>query len=202
MNNLKSDEYKTIKAPAEGFFKDKASKFYSFAFPVETETEIDAHLKELRKRFFDARHHCYAWRLGSDKKNFRANDNGEPANSAGAPILGQIRSFDLTNILIVNVRYFGGTLLGVGGLINANKTAAAEAIKASEIIIKTVKQELEITFNYLVMNHVMKIIKEEDLKPENQTFDNVCKMQLYIRSSDFERVTQRFSKIENVNVQV
>lgn len=202
MNNLKSDEYKTIKAPAEGFFKDKASKFYSFAFPVETETEIDAHLKELRKRFFDARHHCYAWRLGSDKKNFRANDDGEPANSAGAPILGQIRSFDLTNILIVNVRYFGGTLLGVGGLINANKTAAAEAIKASEIIIKTVKQELEITFNYLVMNHVMKIIKEEDLKPENQTFDNVCKMQLYIRSSDFERVTQRFSKIENVNVQV
>ncbi len=199
MNNLKSDEYKTIKAPAEGFFKDKASKFYSFAFPVETETEIDAHLKELRKRFFDARHHCYAWRLGADKKNFRANDDGEPANSAGAPILGQIRSFDLTNILIVNVRYFGGTLLGVGGLINANKTAAAEAIKASEIIIKTVKQKLEITFNYLVMNDVMKIIKDEDLKPEKQTFDNVCKMELYIRSTDFERIKQRFSKIENVN---
>ncbi len=193
-----TDQYKTIKTASEGFYKDKASKFYSFAFPVETEEEINEHLKELRKRFFDARHHCYAWRLGAEKTHFRANDDGEPSNSAGAPILGQIRSFDLTNILIVNVRYFGGTLLGVSGLINANKTAAAEAIKAAEIINKTVNALLSFSFDYIEMNDVMKIIKDEDLKPINQTFGNNCSMQLSIRLAHINKVKERLLKVESL----
>lgn len=192
------DEFKTIKIISEGFFKDRGSKFYSFAYPVETEEEITEILKKLRKKFYDARHHCYAWRLGADKKRFRANDDGEPSNSAGPPILGQIKSNDLTNILIVNIRYFGGTLLGVSGLINANKTAASESIKANEIISKTVNEEINFSFDYPDMNDVMKIVKEEELKPLNQFYDSNCKMSLSIRLGNLEKVKSRLNKVESL----
>jgi len=194
------DEFNTIKDISEGFYKDRGSKFYSFAFPVETENEINEILAELRKKYYDARHHCYAWRLGADKDRFRSNDDGEPSNSAGPPILGQIKSFDLTNVLVVNIRYFGGTLLGVGGLITANKTAAKESLSAAEIITKTVNQEIYFSFEYPAMNEVMKVAKEEDLKPLNQTYLDNCKMSLSIRLGNLERIKERLLKIESLQL--
>ena len=194
------DEYLTIDESAEGFFKDRGSKFFSYAFHVETEEEITEILKDLKKKYYDARHHCYAWRLGADKKRYRANDDGEPSNSAGPPILGQIKSFDLTDILIVNVRYFGGTLLGVSGLINANKTAAAEAIKNSKITKKTVNQNLELYFEYPILNDVMRIIKDENANITEQLFEMSCKIVLNIRLNDFERIKNRFEKLIHITI--
>ena len=154
------DEYYTLSKPSEGIFKDKGSKFIAKAFPVFSETEIKAIQEQLRSEYHDARHHCYAYMLGADKKVFRANDDGEPSSTAGKPILGQIKSFELTNVLIVVIRYFGGTKLGVSGLIHAYKTATEEALKNAEIVKKTLLDYYQLKFDYAAMNDIMRILKE------------------------------------------
>jgi uncharacterized YigZ family protein len=178
-----ADTYLTIKEPAQGLFKDKGSKFLAFAYPVHSEDEIHLIYKQLKKKYYDATHHVYAFRLGADKKIFRASDDGEPSNSSGPPILGQIRSHDLTNIFIVVVRYFGGTKLGVPGLINAYKTAAEDVIRKSQIIEKTVNDIIEIKFEYPQMNMVKKIIKDENLQELEQKFELTCSITISVRQS-------------------
>src|ERR1039457_99392 len=166
------DTYQTIAVPAEGIFKDKGSKFIAYIFPVNSEAEIKEIIVKLKKEHHTARHHCYAYRLMPDKSVFRSNDDGEPSGTAGKPILGQIQSNDLTNVLIVVVRYFGGTLLGVSGLIKAYKSSALDAINNSEIIVKTINQNFEILSSYDQLNDVMRIIKQENLKIINQEPDD------------------------------
>ncbi len=185
---MNSDQYKTIKEHSEGFFKDRSSKFYGLAFHVKSEEEIKEIRESVRKEYHDARHHVYAYRLGADLKIFRASDDGEPSNSSGPPILGKIRSYELTDILIIVVRYFGGTKLGIPGLINAYGTAAEEAIKNAKIIIKTVTKELTINFEYPQMNDVMRIIKDNDLTILEQDFQLSCSIVLDIPESIFERI--------------
>ena len=197
-----TDSYKTINKATEGLFKDRGSKFLAFCYPVNNEDEIKNILKDLRKEYFDARHHCYAYRLGADKSKFRANDDGEPSNTAGKPILGQIQSFDITNILIVVIRYFGGTLLGVGGLIVAYRSAALDALKRAEIVEKTVKSLIDIRFDYKDMNNVMKILKSERVKQLIQTFNLDCYIRLSIRQSEAEALVSRFKKIETLQYEV
>ncbi len=164
------DTYQTISGESTGTFKDRGSKFFAYAYPVYTETEWQDRLEEVRKLHFKARHHCYAFRLGLDGNNFRANDDGEPSSTAGRPILGQIDSFELTNVLIVVVRYFGGTKLGTSGLINAYRQSAAEAIQAAEIIQKTLKDIYHIRFDYALMSEVMNAVKKLDLEVLSQSF--------------------------------
>ena len=185
------DLYKTIAAPAEGLYKEKGSKFISLAYPVQSEGQIKEIVAELKDKFYDARHHCYAWMLGADKKNFRANDDGEPSSTAGRPILGQIQSNDLTNILIVVIRYFGGTKLGVSGLINAYREAAADALCHAEVVEKTVDEQIRICFSYLVLNDVMKIVKEENPEVLERNFELQCEMLLSIRQKDMENLKER-----------
>jgi uncharacterized YigZ family protein len=175
---MNSDQYKTVKTVSEGFFKDKSSKFYAFAFPVKNEEEINEFREQIKKTYYDARHHVYAFRLGADMNTFRASDDGEPSNSSGSPILGKIRSYDLSDILIIVVRYFGGTKLGIPGLINAYGSAAEEAIKNAQIIIKTVTKLLRVNFEYPQMNDVMKIIKDFDLNIIKQDFQISCLIEL------------------------
>lgn len=194
------DLYKTIESPTEGLFKDKGSKFIAYAYPVFTEDEIKEHLHRIKKEHFSARHHCYAWRLGADKERFRANDDGEPSSSAGKPILGQIQSFDLTNILIVVVRYFGGTLLGVSGLINAYRAASKNAIENAHLIEKTVEDILLIDFSYESMNEVMKVFKDEQLPQLKTVFDMQCSIKTSIRLNDSKRIQDLLGKIEGLVV--
>jgi len=196
-----NDSYLTIAKPAEGLYKDKGSKFLAFAFPVETEEDIKELVQTLKKEHFQARHHCFAWRLGADKTQFRTNDDGEPSSTAGKPILGQIQRNDLTNILIVVVRYFGGTLLGVSGLINAYRAAAADALDHAEIIEQLVKVNFWLEFDYLNMNHVMKVFKDENLPQDKNEFDLRCRIKTSIRLSDSERLFEIFNKIEGVVIQ-
>jgi len=193
-----TDTYNTISKPSEGYYKEKGSKFPTFAFPVSSEEEIKEIRDKLRKDYFDARHHCYAWRLGADLKRFRANDDGEPSSTAGKPILGQIQSNELTNILIVVIRYFGGTKLGVSGLINAYRTSAADAIKNATIIEKTVNDIYEIKFQYAAMNDVMRIIKEDKPPQLNHQFDLNCSITLSIRQSEVDKLIDKFKKIDTV----
>ncbi|MCX6257095.1 MAG: YigZ family protein [Bacteroidia bacterium] len=190
------DTYLTISGTSEGLYKEKASKFMAFAFPVSSETEIKKIQLGLRKKYYDANHHCFAWRLGADKKHHRANDDGEPGNSAGMPILGQIQSKGLTNILIVVIRYFGGTKLGVSGLMNAYRTAAANALASAVIIEKTVCRIFEISFGYAAMNEVMSVVKDEKAGILNQEFDLQCKMKVSIRKSLSSEFIERFRFIE------
>lgn len=197
---LFEDTYLTIAQPCEGIFKEKGSKFISFAYPVNTEEDIKIKIAELRKEHFNARHHCYAFRLGADKQSFRANDDGEPKYTAGKPIFSQIQSKDLTNILIVVVRYFGGTLLGTGGLISAYKQAAANALKDAVIIEKTVNDYYEIKFDYLQMNEVMKIIKDENLEQIQQNFELNCSLTFSVRKNNSDKVYELFNKINNLEV--
>lgn len=192
---LFEDTYLTIKEPAEGLFKDRGSKFLSFAYPVKTEEEIKKHLAKLKKLHPSANHHCYAFRLGPDKQSYRANDDGEPSNTAGKPILGQIQSKDLTNILIVVVRYFGGALLGVSGLINAYKHASIDVIENSSIVENTVNDIYEISFDYLQMNDVMKIIKDEELKIISQNSELKCQLTFSVRKNNSVNSTEKMSKI-------
>ncbi len=199
---LQSDEYQTLASNSQGFFKDRGSKFFAHAFPVSQEEEIKEILKDLRKEFHDARHHCYAYRLGAGKLIYRANDDGEPSSSAGKPILGQILSYDLTDILIVVIRYFGGTLLGVPGLINAYRSAAKDAIENGEIIIKTVNDILLVRFDYLEMNNVMRIIKEEQPKMIHQAYDLECLIHLEVRRSHTSRLVKKLKKIDKAEVKV
>lgn len=197
---LFDDTYLTIQQASEGLFKDKGSKFLAYAYPVKSEEEIKVHLATLRKLHPSARHHCYAFRLGADKQAYRANDDGEPSNTAGKPILGQIQSKDLTNILIVVVRYFGGTLLGVSGLINAYKLAAADAIVKAQIIEKTVNELYEIRFGYLQMNDVMKIMKEEKLEQLANEFELACKLTFSVRKSNADKVIELMKKVEGLEL--
>jgi uncharacterized YigZ family protein len=197
---LFEDTYFTIQEPSEGIFKDKASKFNAFAFPVTTEEEIKNYLSQLRKQHHSANHHCYAFRLGADKLASRSNDDGEPSNTAGKPILGQIQSKDLTNILIVVVRYFGGTLLGVSGLINAYRQAAAEVISNSVIIEKTVKDLYELKFDYLQMNDVMRIIKEENLTIHSQNFELSPALTFSVRKSSSGKIYELLKKLNGTQL--
>ncbi len=197
---LFEDTYLTIKEPSIGFLKDRGSKFSGFAFPVDNEEQVKIRLAELRKMHPNATHHCYAFRLGADKQAFRANDDGEPSYTAGKPILGQIQSNDLTNILIVVVRYFGGTLLGVSGLINAYKHAAADAILNATIIEKTVNDIYEIYFEYLQMNAVMKIIKDEKLDILSNDFELTCSLNFSVRKSDSTKVYDLMSNINGLEI--
>jgi uncharacterized YigZ family protein len=175
--------YKTIATASEGILKEKASKFYAFAFPVENEEEVKSKLDALRKKYFDARHHCYAYRVGAVGEKVRANDDGEPNHSAGDPILGQIRSKELTNILIVVVRYFGGVKLGVGGLIAAYRSAAEIAISNSKIVEKDILGRIGLTFDYAATAEVMKMVNEFSMTILNQSFVDRCTIELQFRMS-------------------
>lgn len=194
------DTYKTISKPVEGLFKDKGSKFIAYAYPVYSEDEIKELIQSIKKEHYSARHHCYAWRLGHEKLNFRANDDGEPSSTAGKPILGQIQSFHLTNILIVVVRYFGGTLLGVSGLINAYRNAALDVISNADIVEKIVEKQLIVEFDYGVMNEVMKIFKDEKLPQIDPKFDLRCSIKTLIRLNDTDRIELALSKIEGLKI--
>lgn len=192
--------YFTIKKYTSGIFKDKGSKFLSFAYPVKSETEIKSIVDSLKKEYFDARHHCYAYRLGAEMKNFRANDDGEPSGTAGKPILGQIQSYNLTNILIVVVRYFGGTLLGTSGLIQAYKHASIDAISQSEIIEVPVSSIYQVQFGYSVMNDVMKIIKEFNLEILNNNLNMNCSIDIRIKKENKEQILFKLSKIDSIDL--
>lgn len=194
------DIFKTIEKPSEGLFKDKGSRFISYVFPVNSEDQIREIIQSIKKEHHSARHHCYAWRLGAEKLLFRTNDDGEPSSSAGKPILGQIQSYDLTNILIVVVRYFGGTLLGVSGLINAYRNAAMDAITHAEITERLVEKFMVIEFSYSAMNEVMKVFKDEKLPQIDPQFDLRCKIKTHVRLSESDRIEQDFLKIDTVRV--
>jgi uncharacterized YigZ family protein len=184
--------FKTIRTPAEGLYKEKGSKFLSFAFPVANLDEIKSRVDELRQEYFEARHHCFAWVLGTEKK-YRAYDDGEPNHSAGDPILGQIRSLDLTNILVVVVRYFGGVKLGVGGLISAYKSATTDVLSKAIIIEKQVVESVLISFPYSSTPEVMKLVKEFEMAIADQNFDNYSELTLTYRLRDREKVLEKLN---------
>ena len=196
---LFSDTYKTITGPSEGIFRDRGSKFIGLAYPIRTEEETREIISRLRSEHPKARHFCTAFRLTPDRSVFRVNDDGEPSGSAGKPILNTILSADLTNILVVVVRYFGGTLLGVPGLINAYKTATAEALQAATVVEKTVNDVYRLRFEYLQMNDVMKIIKDEHLQIIRQEFDNQCLVEVEIRQAQVNGVVAKLEKVPNLN---
>lgn len=192
------DTFYTLKAPSEAVFTEKRSRFLSYAIPVETREQAREEVRRISKEYFDARHVCYAFMLGADRSDFLANDNGEPSGTAGKPILGQINSFNLTNIIIVVVRYFGGIKLGTPGLIAAYREAARLAIEAGEIIECHKTEQLIINFPYLAMNDVMKIVKGSDIQVLNQVFDNSCSMTLSMRADDFPSLSSRLLAIDGV----
>ncbi|NQT77225.1 MAG: YigZ family protein [Bacteroidetes bacterium] len=194
------DVYLSIDSRSEGQYKAKGSKFIAIAFPVKTEAEVKAKLQEVRKSYHDARHHCYAYRLGFDKSAYRFNDDGEPSGTAGRPIFGQIQSKDLTNILIIVVRYFGGTKLGVSGLITAYKTAAHEALEESSIRSHTVNDVYEVSFEYPLMNEVMRIVKDEQLIVTNQDFQISCKLSFKVRKKESNRLYDKFKKLHGIKI--
>ncbi|HJV76798.1 MAG TPA: YigZ family protein [Paludibacter sp.] len=194
-----SDTYKTITTPAEGIYKEKGSKFLAFAIPVNTVDEVKEVVKNYRKEYYDARHVCYAYMLGAERKDFRANDDGEPSGTAGRPILGQINSRELTNVLVIVVRYFGGILLGTGGLVVAYKEATADALDHAKVIEKTVDETISINFDYILMNDVMRVIKDTNAQILHQIFDNNCSMLLNIRKQDSELVMSKLKKIIGVS---
>ena len=189
------DEYRTIKTEGEGYYTDKRSKFLAFAHHVESVEQIKDILARYRKKYFDARHVCYAYMLGPERKEFRANDDGEPSSTAGKPILGQINSNDLTNILIVVVRYYGGVNLGTSGLIVAYREAAADAIAHSEIETRQVEEIITYNFPYPMMNDVMRIVKDMQPRIVSQTYDNTCEIRLSIRKSEAEQLKNRLNKL-------
>lgn len=197
---MTEDTYKTIAAPAESVYTEKRSKFIAIALPVRTLAEIKAYLDEYQKKYYDARHVCYAYMLGAERKEFRANDNGEPSGTAGKPILGQINSNELTDILVIVVRYFGGIKLGTSGLIVAYKTAAAQALSEAQIIEKTVDEQVTVVFEYPFMNDIMRIVKEESLEILNQSYDMDCVMTLRIRKSQMPRLRMRLEKVETARI--
>jgi len=195
------DTYNTIKKPSEEvLFKDKNSKFFGYAFPVNNEEVIKQRLDDLKKKHHSARHWCYAYQIGTEDIKFRANDDGEPNNSAGQPIYGQIQSHKVTNVLIVVVRYFGGVKLGVGGLINAYKTAAQMALQASQIIEKTINREFLIAFDYKNMNKVMRIIKEKQLKIISQKLELSCEIQISVRKKDEKAIFNLFNQLFEIKI--
>jgi len=196
---MNSDTYKTIVSASHGSYKEKGSRFISIAIPVSHPDEIKPIIDNIRKENHDARHHCFAYVIGHDRLTWRLNDDGEPSGTAGRPILGQINSLNLTNILIVVSRYFGGTLLGVSGLINAYRAAAASALGNAEQVEKTIREYYEITFPYISMNDVMRVLKEENIGQSAQVFDTECSILINFRASIKDRVLKRISRIDGLN---
>ena len=192
---MASDEYKTINGTSEGTYSEKRSKFLAFAHHVESEDEIKALLQEYKKKYYDARHVCYAYVLGPDRKTFRANDDGEPSSTAGKPILGQINSAELTDIFVAVVRYYGGVNLGTGGLIVAYRTATMEALANAEIVTREVEEQITYTFPYVMMNGVMKVVKEMRPRIVSQNFESTCEIKLAIRQSEAQQLTDRLAKL-------
>ena len=198
---MENDRYKTILKPSEEtLFKDRNSKFFGYAFPVLDEDDVKDCLEELKKKHHTARHFCYAYQIGIEDIKYRANDDGEPNNSAGMPIYGQIQSFDVTNILIVSVRYFGGTKLGVGGLINAYKTSAQLTLETSTIVEKTIDIFYQLNFEYDMMNKVMRIIKEKNSTLENQKMELACEFIISIRKKEAENIFEIFDTLYKVAI--
>ena len=196
---IQEDTYKTITEISEGIYTEKRSKFIAIAIPVRTVEEVKKHLDTYQKKYYDARHVCYAYMLGHERKDFRANDNGEPSGTAGRPILGQINSHELTDILIIVVRYFGGIKLGTSGLIVAYKAAAIEALSVANVIEKTVDDEVAVVFEYPFMNDVMRIVKEEEPEILEQSYDMDCLMRLRIRRSMMPKLHARLEKVETLH---
>ncbi|HZJ35003.1 MAG TPA: YigZ family protein [Gillisia sp.] len=195
------DTYKSIsKASEEVLFKDKNSKFFGYAFPITSEEEAKVHIEELKKKHHQARHWCYAWQIGKEVHQFRANDDGEPSNTAGMPIYGQIQSFDVTNILIVVVRHYGGIKLGVSGLINAYKTTAQMALENSKIVKRTIDEVFVIKFDYPEMNLVMRVIKEHNLKLIEQKLELNCEIHISVRKKIAKEIFQKFEAIYKVEI--
>lgn len=198
---MEKDTYKTLAAPGEEtLFKEKNSKFFGYAYPVNSEDEVKAILEDLRKQHNQARHWCYAWQLGTEQVNYRANDDGEPNNSAGMPIYGQIQSFDVTNVLVVVVRYFGGVKLGVGGLISAYRTSAQMALEASEIIEKTIDVHFTLQFGYQNMNKVMRVIKEKNLDIVSQKMEMDCEIIVATRKNNAPTVLEALQNLYEIEV--
>lgn len=190
-----TDEYRTIATTSEGFYSEKRSKFLAFAHHVETLDEIKTLLEGYRKKYYDARHVCYAYMLGAERTEFRANDDGEPSSTAGKPILGQINSNELTNILIVVVRYYGGVNLGTSGLIIAYREAASDAIAHAQVETRQVEEVVSYDFPYVMMNDVMRIVKEMNPRIVSQSYDNTCQIQLSIRKSEADQLRERLNKL-------
>ena len=190
-----TDEFKTIKGTGEGFYSEKRSRFLAFAHHVETADEVKAIVADYRKKYYDARHVCYAYMLGAERKDFRANDDGEPSSTAGKPILGQLNSNELTDVLIVVVRYFGGVNLGTSGLIVAYREAAADAIAHCEVVTCQVEEQVVYDFPYVMMNQVMRVVKEMQPRIVSQTYDNTCRIVLAIRQSEAAQLRERLQKL-------
>jgi uncharacterized YigZ family protein len=195
---MNSDTYKTLISSSQGMYKEKGSRFISFAIPVSYQEEIKPIIDKIRKEHHEAKHHCYAYMIGHERTIWRVNDDGEPSGTAGRPIMSQINSYGLTNIIIVVSRYFGGTLLGVSGLINAYRTAAASAIQNAQLTERTVQEYYEITFPYISMNDVMRTLKEENLGQSQQSFGLECKILLNFRVSSREKIINRLSRIDGL----
>ncbi len=195
---LEQDEYRTLSGESSGLYKEKGSKFIAIALHVETQEDIKSQLDRLRKEYHDARHHCYAYRLGPEPYEYRQNDDGEPSGTAGKPIYGQIQSFEISDTLIVVIRYFGGIKLGVGGLINAYRSASRDALENANIIVKTLMSEVEVDFDYEQMNNVMRTIKEENLSIISQDFGLKCRVKILVRLKDLEKVLGKLNGFENI----
>ena len=198
---LFEDTYRTINQPSEGIFRDRGSKFIAYAYPFKSEEHLKERINDLKNQHTKARHYCYAYRLSTDRAVFRVNDDGEPSGTAGRPILNALLSNDLTNILMVVVRYFGGTLLGVPGLINAYKSATEDAIHQAVIIEKRVQDIYKVNFGYLQMNEVMKLIKDENLESFEQEFDLKCSISIAINQADINRIIDKLEFVENLELQ-
>ena len=194
------DSYLMLSSPGEGLYKEKGSKFIALAFTVMSEEEVKSALAEVKKKYYDARHHCYAYMIGPDKTCFRSSDDGEPSGTAGKPILNQILSKDLTNVCVIVVRYFGGIKLGVSGLINAYKTAAREALDNATVVEKTVDEVYSLQFAYPLMNEVMRVMKEEGLEQQNTRFEMDCYLEFSTRKSEADRIVAKFKNIFGVSV--
>jgi uncharacterized YigZ family protein len=199
---LFDDTYLTIEKSAEGDFRDRGSKFLSFAYPINSEVDIKPILAQLKTEHPKANHHCWAMRLGTDRSVFRINDDGEPSGTAGRPILNVLLSKNITNVIVIVVRYFGGTLLGVPGLINAYRTAAEEALNTANVVEKTINDIYTIGFEYQYMNEVMRIIKDDNLTVLSQQFDNACSVKISIRKMQVNRSISKFEKVENVVIKL
>jgi uncharacterized YigZ family protein len=189
------DSYKTLESSAEGTYREKGSRFLAFGFPVKNEEEIRNILAGLRKKYHDARHHCYAYRLGASGETYRVNDDGEPSGTAGKPILGQLLANNLSHVLVVVVRYFGGTLLGTGGLITAYRSATADMIAHAKIIVRLVELKMRLCFPYDMLNAVMKILKEESLSPVEAEYNSICTLVVKVRASSLDKLTGRFKMV-------
>ncbi len=195
------DSYKTLEGPAEGTYRDKGSRFLAFGFPVKNEEEVRSIVASLRKKYHDARHHCYAYRMGPEGEHYRVNDDGEPSGTAGKPIYGQLLSNNLTQVLVVVVRYFGGTLLGTGGLITAYRSATADMILHSRIILRLVEVKMRLMFPYDMLNNVMKILKEESISPIDAEYNTTCSLVVNVRSSAVAKLNVRFKMITDLQIE-